>query len=141
MPGASARDGKQLIELDSHSNSGMAQNIDGLEAGAGYTLSFAYSPRPKQPAGTNGISVFWNNALLQSITGQAGEAATSWTVYSFVVYAQAGINTLEFEATEESESLGGYIDDVRLVPEPAAVLVWGFLCVVGVCWLRRRSRA
>ncbi|NLX56286.1 MAG: hypothetical protein GXY58_14350 [Planctomycetaceae bacterium] len=141
VPGASAFDGKQLVELDSYSNSGMAQDISGLSAGSGYTLSFAYSPRPNQPAGTNGISVYWNNALLQSITGQVGGATTSWAPYSFVVYAQAGINTLKFEATETSDSLGGYIDDVKLVPEPAAVFVWGFLSVVGVCWLRRRSRA
>lgn len=141
VPGASAFDGKQLVELDSHENSGMAQDIVGLSAGAGYTLSFAYSPRPNQPATTNGINVSWNDALLQSITGQAGGATTSWTVYSFVVYAKEGINTLKFKATETSDSLGGYIDDVKLVPEPAAVLVWGFLSVVGVCWLRRRSRA
>lgn len=31
------------------------------------------------------------------------------------------------------------VESVKPVPEPAAMLVWGFLGIVGLCWLRRRK--
>ncbi len=32
------------------------------------------------------------------------------------------------------------VESVQPVPEPAAMLVWGFLGTVGLCWLRRRRQ-
>ena len=119
-----ASDGVNYVELDSHNNSAMAQSII-TNAGSLYNLAFDYSPRTNQPASTNGISVYWNNTLLQDITATGG-AVNNWLTYTFNVLG-TGNDVLKFVATGTSDSLGGNIDNVQLnaVPVPGAIWLMG----------------
>lgn len=132
-------EGDQHVELDSYANSAMAQTIATV-AGQNYNLSFAYSPRPSVAAGSNYINVFWNGALLASPTGTTS-GDTSWTVYNYLVTAAGATSVLEFSASGTSDSLGGYIDDVRLessVPAPASLALLG-LGLLGFSGVRRKK--
>ena len=132
-----------FVELDSTANSLMFRTI----AGAGtYDLSFLYSPRPNIARGSNGISVFLNNVLLAPPGNLdfAGGGSTAWSLQTAHFTAAAG-SVLRFEATGQSDSLGGYVDDIRLstaaVPEPVTwvMMILGF-CGVGAT-LRHRKHA
>ncbi len=137
-----AYDGDQFVELDSHSHSGMLQQV-AVTAGASYDLSFAYSPRPGVAATSTGIEVWFDGGLLDTIAGSGiGLSDTSWSVLNYSVIPTGNLVNLEFRAVGTSESLGGYIDDVQLngstVPVPGAVVL-GTLGMSLVGWLRRRQ--
>jgi len=128
-----------FVELDSTANSSMSRTI-----GAGtYDLSFLYSARPGVAQGSNGISVFLNGVLLNPPGNLdiAGGANTVWTIQTAHFTADPN-SVLTFAATGASDSLGGYIDDVKLttaVPEPAswAMMIVGFF---GLGATLRRAR-
>lgn len=137
-------EGNQLVELDSYNNSAMAQLINTV-AGQTYDLSFAYSARPGQPASTNWINAYFEGLLFASITAP-GVSNTSWTVYNYTVTAALNGSILEFAAGGTSDSLGGYLDAVRMteknpqVPEPATMLLLGSLVsgLFGAVSLRKK---
>ncbi len=135
-------DGDQFVELDSFNNSGMVQAIPTV-IGQMYNLSFAYSPRPRVSAASNGIDVFFDGALVTSLTGSGG-TQTNWTVFNFMVTATGTSSPLEFRATGISDSLGGYLDAAsfspRVVPEPFTLLLLGTgLAMAGVKRYRQRK--
>jgi hypothetical protein len=133
-------DGLQHVELDSSINSGMLQQV-AVTAGALYDLSFAYSPRPRVGPASNIIEVWFDGALLSTVTGDGSNLIdTSWSVLSYNVSPSGNLVNLEFRAMGTSESLGGYIDDVRLVPAVPApgAIVLGAVGMSLVGWLRRR---
>ena len=137
-------DGNQLVELDAYFNGTMEQVIPTF-AGQEYLLQFAYSPRPRKPASTNGIDVFWDGSLLASIA-EDGAFDTTWTLFSHRVAASSDSTTLAFAARGNSDSFGGYLDAVSLqpVPEPTTFAIWGLLGItvgVGTWWNRRRTAA
>jgi hypothetical protein len=63
----SAFDGHNFVELDSYSNSAMAQTLT-TASGSLYTLSFAYSGRPGVSAASNPIEVLWDGASVEAAT-------------------------------------------------------------------------
>ncbi|MEN6424513.1 MAG: hypothetical protein ABFE13_04065 [Phycisphaerales bacterium] len=137
-----AYDGDQFVELDSHSNSGMLQQV-AVTAGASYDLSFAYSPRPGVAATSTGIEVWFDGGLLDTVAGSGiGLSNTSWSILNYNVTPTGNLVNLEFRAVGTSDSLGGYIDDVQMngstVPVPGAVVL-GTLGMSLVGWLRRRQ--
>ncbi|MDH3431249.1 MAG: PEP-CTERM sorting domain-containing protein [Gammaproteobacteria bacterium] len=135
-------EGGQLVELDATRNSGMAQNV-GTSSGGLYELVFAFSARPGVSELSNGIDIFWDGLLLDSITASgAGLSDTSWTIYSFLVTASTDLTVLEFRATGISDSLGGYLDGVSLVavPEPGTLMLLG-IGLAGLGLTRRRRQA
>jgi hypothetical protein len=135
-----AHSGSNFIELDTTGNTTIEQLFTSLVASGEYTLSFAYSPRPGVAAGSNGLNVMWNGALVTPTLHGAGGSHHNWNVYSFDVYAQAGTNSLSFASVGPSDSLGGSLDAVSLtVPEPGAFGLAG-LAVFGV-WAARRRQA
>jgi len=107
--------GDQFVELDSTSNSGMAQTLS-TAAGVQYQLSFIYSPRPGVGSTSNVIEVYWNGNQIDSITG-AGTGSTVWMPKSYQVTATGSSTVLEFRAAGTSDSLGGYIDTVSVIQD------------------------
>lgn len=128
--------GTNHVELDSNANSAMQRSIDPGD----YILTFYYSPRPNVPTGSNGITVLVNGVDIFNVSGNGG-GGTSWTQQT-VFFNLAAPGTLRFAAVGTSDSLGGYLDDVRLaaVPEPAswAMMIAGF-GLLGSAMRRRRS--
>ena len=127
----------QPRELDSNNNSSMSRSIDA----GNYLLAFYYSPRPGCPAASNGISVLLGNVEIFNITG-AGAGNTVWTPQQ-VYFSADALSTLTFAAVGTSDSLGGYLDNIRLtaaVPEPStwAMMLIGF-GAIGFSMRRRRK--
>lgn len=138
-------EGNQFVELDSNNNSNMLTQL-ATTASKTYKLSFEYSARPGVDASSNGIDVYFNGALIDSITGMGG-SATDWAIHNYLVTATGSLSILEFRATGISDSLGGYIDDVQVnaranapvVPEPATMGLFGIgLGLTGL--MRRRAK-
>jgi len=153
--GSSAYHGNQKVELDSHnfgpgpknqnSNSGMTQTVSGLSSGT-YEFSFAYRGRTND-ADTNGIaySIFGDNAggiLDATITGIKSDG---WQIISYVFTLGASDDlTIGFNAFGREDTLGGFIDDVKLsaVPLPAALPLYGAgLAAMGLIGWRRKRKA
>ena len=112
-------------------------------AGPGrYILEFLYSPRPGIAAGSNGILVSMNGAALApSFTAQGGQN-TLWSLKTIDFVAPTSNWQLSFSAVGLSDSLGGYVDNIKLtaVPEPAtwAMMILGF-GYMGALLRRRRT--
>lgn len=117
-----AEDGKNYIELDTNGNTTIGQYLDNLVSGAVYDLSFWYSPREWQAASTNGIQVYWNGVLIDTLTA-TGSSSNVWSQQELLVTAQTGRNLLSFASVGSSDSMGGNLDNVSLsrVPEPGSL--------------------
>jgi hypothetical protein len=137
-----ASNGGNYVELDSFGNSTMAQTIL-TTVGAYYTLSFDYSPRIGVAANSNGIDVLWNNTLvnLSPITASGiGLGNHAWTNFVFGVVG-TGSDVLSFRSVGTSDSLGGSLDNVRLVPEPGMLASFAVgLAALGLVSKRRRGQ-
>jgi hypothetical protein len=135
--------GNVFVELDSSQNSSMSRTI-----GAGvYSLSFLYSPRPGVGANSNGIEILLNGNLLTppGLVTAAGGSNTSWSTYTTNDFAAAAGSVLTFRAAGNSDSFGGYVDNISLstaVPEPAtwAMMIVGF-GFTGAAMRRRKAVA
>lgn len=138
---ADAQDGNWYVELDSHANSSMYQDITFAKAGV-YALSFWYAPRTSTP-NDNGITY----SLGDLVWGQIDDVyPSSWReVTSQFTVANAGDTLrLTFAADGTSNSLGGFIDNVSIaaVPLPAsALLLMGAMAGLGGIARRRRKAA
>ncbi|MEZ6104775.1 MAG: hypothetical protein R3B96_01335 [Pirellulaceae bacterium] len=81
---------------------------------ARHRLSFAYSPRPGVAEASNGVEVWWNGQLLETVSASGqGLSQTDWRTFSFDLPADADVGRIEFRVGTE-DSVGGYIDDVSL---------------------------
>lgn len=137
-----AFDGNNFVELDSTSNSAMAQTLSTV-AGQSYVLSFAYSARGGVPASSTPISVSWDGTLVGTAdldgTHQSGNV---WNIYSYTVTAR-GNDVLSFAAGGASDGYGGSLDAVSVVaavPEPSTVLLMlGGMVVIGLSLRGRRG--
>jgi hypothetical protein len=118
------------IELDSHpgpnSNSSMFQDIIVPHPGS-YELSFWYLPRTDAP-NDNRIDVYFDGQLAVTANETTVEMS-DWTEYS-VSLSVADVSApkrLMFSAGGLSNSFGGLLDDIELVPnpEPTTLLLMG----------------
>lgn len=135
-----ASNGSNYVELDSNGNSAMAQTIL-TTVGAYYTLAFDYSGRAGVDASSNGIDVLWNNVLLNLTPITASGIGLSdhvWKTYTFGVVG-TGNDLLSFRAVGTSDSLGGSLDNVKLIPEPGVLAIFAAaLAALGLASKGRR---
>ena len=134
-----ASDGLNFVELDTTSNSSIFQMIN-TTAGSIYQLSFDYSPREGVDKSSNQIKALWNGSLLTQITGSGvGKNGNNWYTTYFEVIG-TGSDRLTFLAAGISDSFGGSLDNVSLVPEPStwSALSAGLL-LIGFMGFRRRN--
>jgi hypothetical protein len=134
--------GNNFVELDSYSNSGMAQTL-ATTAGTHYTLSFEYSARPGVSAASNPIEVLWNGSSVATVTADGSLLSNNaWSLYSYSLTG-TGHDVLTFRAVGINDSVGGSLDAVSVtaVPEPAtwALMGAGFT-LIGLSIGRRRRR-
>ncbi|MEH6494380.1 MAG: Ig-like domain-containing protein, partial [Pseudomonas marincola] len=120
--GIGAQDGNTKMELDSHregkndegaaytsSISHVYQDVS-TTAGEMLTVSFWYSPRSTSGSATNEVTVLWDGDVLATLEGNV----RGWTQYSFEVEASEAdaVTRLEFQGSDGSSTVGGYIDNV-----------------------------
>jgi hypothetical protein len=117
--GLTEADGNQVVELDSYGNSGMRQTV-ATTPGQQYTLTFRTGMRGWPE--TNQIDVYWNGALLDSIS-------PNWTemrVHTYTVTATDTSTDLDFYGGGINDSYGSMLDDVTLVvPDTTAPTLSG----------------
>jgi hypothetical protein len=106
-------EGRQLLELDSHAPTWIAQDLR-TRRGT-YAIEIAVSPRPGTPAADNRIGIYWDGELVARVEADGtGMSQTSWQVVTVIVRARSARTRLEIRDEGTPNSLGGYIDDVRV---------------------------
>jgi hypothetical protein len=130
-----AQSGSQYVELDSHNNSSMYQQLTGLSVGESYLLSFWYHARTNNGGNDNGIDVSWGASapgLLQLAVANETLQSTNnlWIEKTLSLFANQSTMYLTFAATGWNNSLGGFIDNVSLtkaasVPESSGLVLFG----------------
>ena len=137
-----AFDGKNYVELDSYSNSAMAQTLT-TSAGSLYNLSFAYSARAGVDASSNPIEVLWNGVSVATVTASGlGQSGNVWQSFNYAVTG-TGSDTLTFRARGTSDTVGGSLDAVSVsaVPEASTyAMMFAGLVAIGFSVGRRRTQ-
>jgi predicted ribosomally synthesized peptide with SipW-like signal peptide len=137
----SAYDGDQYTELDSDWN-GHNGNLNNEPAstkiyqdiatvpGQKYQLRFAFSPRPNTVNTQNKLEVKWNGVIVDVIGPIAGGGSINWTVYTYDVIASGPITRLEFTDLGNADSMGTFLDDVRLYKYNCQYQIIGGTCTL-----------
>jgi hypothetical protein len=109
----SAKQGSQLLELDSDGVTGIYQDLNTVP-GQTYILQFAFSPRPG--VRQNRLNITWGGNPVATLTADgAGLSNTQWTVYTYSLVANSTTTRLEFDNFNEySNALGTLIDAVSV---------------------------
>jgi hypothetical protein len=106
--------GDQLAELDSNASSGIFQRVP-TTAGRKYRLQFSASARPGTSPAENVLVVKWHRHVLARIVLDGrGLHQTEWHSYAFKVRATGRRTRLEFDDRGVSDSVGTYLDAVRV---------------------------
>lgn len=144
-----AQSGNQYVELDSHNNSSMYQQLTGLSVGESYLLSFWYHARTNNGDNDNGIDVSWGasapGVLQLAIVNETLQSTNNlWIEKTVSLFANQSTMYLTFAATGLNNSLGGFIDNISLtkaasVPESSGLVLFG-LGLMGLIAVRRRTK-
>lgn len=113
-----ANTGFQYAELDTdwgYANNEQAsvkiyQDIETCVGGE-YTLSYAWSPRPRH--NNNGLKVYWGGILENTHSG-SGSSNPVWHIETIENLTGNGLTRLEFIETANPDSLGMFLDSVSL---------------------------
>jgi Protein of unknown function (DUF642) len=108
--------GRQLAELDSDASSGIFQRVH-TRPGRLYRLQFSASARPGTSSAENVLVVKWHRRVLARIVLDGrGRSHTDWHDYAFKVRATGRRTRLEFGDRGVSDSVGTYLDVVKVTP-------------------------
>jgi hypothetical protein len=140
--GVVAEEGVQFAELNSHPGNGDAftifQDFSTVQ-GVNYSVSFAYRARSKNNeafkveisdlGGQSGNIVSW---LIEDHT------TSGWNQFNASFVAASAQSQISFTTiTPRTGTVGNFIDDVSVVPEPTALALMG-LGLVGLGFTRRK---
>jgi len=136
-----AYSGEQYAELDSDWNDHTG-NLNGEPAstkvyqdistvpGKQYQLKFAFSPRPNTPASDNMLEVNWGGGNVVTLGPVAGGSGMNWTAYSYTVTASSDTTRIEFIDRGTADSLGTFVDDVKIHPMDCDYQIVGGSCIL-----------
>jgi hypothetical protein len=106
--------GEQFAELDSDASSGIVQRVP-TTPGRLYRIEFFASARPGTSSAENRLIVKWHRHVIARIVlSGRGLTQTDWHAYAFKVRAPGRRARLEFDDAGISDSVGTYLDGVRV---------------------------
>ena len=123
-----AFEGDQYIELDSdrpdtNANTKIWQDI-ATNDDVTYKLTYQFSPRPGTLSADNTVGVYWNGALVDTVSGDNNTGNTVWTEEMVSgLEADDATGTLEFRSVGTSNEYGAFVDAVCLVEVPKQTCV------------------
>ncbi len=112
-----AQDGSQYLELDSTANYSAFQTLE-TQADHNYEVSFYYSARVNGNNTTNKAEVYWDGELLDTLNS----TTKGWQKFTYTVKASSSATELKFVGAGKSDSLGAFIDDVKVTTACASGL-------------------
>ncbi|MBB1396806.1 DUF642 domain-containing protein [Pseudoalteromonas sp. SG44-8] len=112
-----AQDGSQYLELDSTANYSVSQTLN-TDVDHNYEVSFYYSARVSGDANTNKAEVYWDGELLDTLNS----TTKGWQKFTYTVKASSAATELKFIGAGKSDSLGAFIDDVKVTSQCASGL-------------------
>jgi hypothetical protein len=112
--GVTGATGSNVLELDANicgSGTGVYQDV-ATQVNRTYDLYLDVAARGSTKLSTNTVEVYWQGQKIATIDPQN----TTLTTYKFTVVGSGGLDRLQFlEQTGDDDSLGGIIDNVRLL--------------------------
>lgn len=116
--GLAPSDGDAKLEFDAHNRNGFTasdvevyQEID-TDASVDYVLTFDYSPRVEGNTDTNKAEVYWDGNLIATLNAEV----KGWQTYTIVVSGVGAATRLSFQGHIDNDTVGGYLDNVKLKP-------------------------
>ncbi len=114
-------EGMQHAELDTDWINGgseqasvaISQDVNTI-SGATYEVSYAFSPRPGTAASENVLEVLVDGVVVATHGPVAGGGNTSWTTYTYEFVANDGTANIAFRDAGTPNTLGTFIDDVKV---------------------------
>ena len=97
--------------------------------GTQYKLHYWYSPRPKVGAANNVLKVRINGSEVASHSADGG-GTTSWTEYTYTFVATGNSTKIEFAGAGPADSLGTFLDSVKLHPFTCTYQINGGTCTL-----------
>ena len=135
----SAYEGKQYAELDSDwfgpqdplnnepASVRIWQDISTV-AGGVYQVSFAFAPRPNTDSGENQLEFVWDGTVKAIVSDSAGSGPIDWDVKTYEVTASGATTRIEFADKGDANSLGTFIDDVKVYEMDCDYSIIGGTC-------------
>ncbi len=122
-----SKDGNQLTELDSDwfgpngsrttypASVRIFQDLPTIPGGT-YQVTFSFSARPRSGILENRLAFSWNNLLQDTLELDGSENKnTAWSEYSYILPADSATTRLQFADAGNSNTLGTFLDDVKVV--------------------------
>ncbi|HYX86410.1 MAG TPA: hypothetical protein VE777_15670 [Gaiellales bacterium] len=105
---------RQYVELDSDRSSGIYQQVPTADHPL-YRLEFYFSPRPGTSRAENVLVVKWHRRAVAVVSADGRKLRRpKWKLYTFKVHATGKTTRLEFDDAGISDSVGTWIDGVRV---------------------------
>jgi hypothetical protein len=137
-----AESGANFAELDTTANSWISQTVSTV-VGQAYELTFYAAARSGVAASSSGILATISSgktSASQAVVLDGMSSIVTWTKYTLDFIAAASTTTVRFAATGTSDSYGGSLDNVALVPVPEPSDWSMLLAGLGLLgWVSRRK--
>ena len=88
--------------------------------GESYFLKYAFSPRPNLGVADNSLELKIDNTPIQTHLGTGG-SNTNWTEFSYEFTATSTVTRVQFSDTGAQNSLGTFLDDVKMECQPQEI--------------------